>query len=98
MMIPDEHTFPATTMIPFLLSPSILPSCFAAVTSALGPVVTLPQGSYAGNDTLPGQVFYGGIPYAQPPLGDLRWRAPLRLEDAKEGQGVQDARNWGPIW
>jgi carboxylesterase type B len=87
-------------MISFLLlCLSVFFTPFAvASTSTLGPVVTLPQGSYAGNDTIPGQIFFGGIAYARPPLGDLRWKAPVRVEDTKEGQGVKDARNWGPIW
>jgi carboxylesterase type B len=86
-------------MISLFLYLSIFPACLvAAATSSLGPVVTLPQGSYAGNASFSGQVFFGGIPYAQPPVGDLRWRAPVKLENGCQGQGVRDARNWGPIW
>lgn len=69
-------------------------------TSPLGPVVRLPQGAYAGNATLPGVVFFGGVPYAEPPLGELRWRPPAKFKHLK-GKGnkgeVVDARNWGPI-
>jgi hypothetical protein len=95
-----ESVQPRTTMISFLLPylAVFFTSFTAASFSSLGPVVALPQGSYAGNDTIPSQIFFGGIAYAQPPLGDLRWKTPLRVEDAKEGQGVKDASNWGPIW
>ncbi|MFV3127054.1 carboxylesterase/lipase family protein [Niveispirillum sp. KHB5.9] len=39
-----------------------------------------------------GVAAYKGIPYAQPPVGDLRWKAPL---PAKPWQGVRDAKNFG---
>ncbi len=54
----------------------------AALTSPLGPVVNLGYAAYVGNSTSPvGQAnsavtFFGGIPYAQAPIGDLRFRAP----------------------
>jgi carboxylesterase type B len=87
-------------MISFLLPYlAVFFTSFAAASiSCLDPVVALPQGSYAGIDTIPGQIFFGGIAYAQFPLGDLRWKTPLRVEDAKEGQGVKDTSNWGSTW
>ena len=92
---------------------TILISCIASVrtqaqpalTSPLGPVVNLGYAAFAGNTTAPsgelnGPVtFFGGIPYAQPPLGDLRFRAPRTLNESFEGNGtttVTDARNYGP--
>ncbi|SEI08367.1 para-nitrobenzyl esterase [Rhizobium tibeticum] len=38
-------------------------------------------------------VSFKGIPYAAPPLGDLRWRNPRPVN---EWSGVKDARNFGP--
>ncbi|EGO03357.1 hypothetical protein SERLA73DRAFT_69239 [Serpula lacrymans var. lacrymans S7.3] len=73
--------------------------------SPLGPVVDLGYAAFAGNSTSPtGQVdspvtFFGGIPYAQPPLGDLRFRAPRELDERVLDKGnikVTDARNFGP--
>lgn len=75
------------------------------LTSPLGPVVDLGFAAYAGNATSPtgetnsSVVFFGGIPYAQPPLGNLRFRAPQPLnESVPAGEGanvtVVDARNF----
>ncbi|QRV93283.1 carbohydrate esterase family 10 protein [Ceratobasidium sp. AG-Ba] len=76
----------------------------AKLTSPLGPVVDLGYAAYAGNSTSPtGQVnssvtFFGGIPYVQPPLGNLRFRAPKDLDErVKPNRTVVDARGWGPI-
>lgn len=68
----------------------------AGATSPWGPIVSIQQGSYAGNDSLPGVTFFGGIPYAEPPLGNLRWRPPAKLKTYHGGK-VVDARNWGPL-
>ncbi|KAK0203917.1 alpha/beta-hydrolase [Desarmillaria ectypa] len=71
-------------------------------TSSLGPVVNLGYALYAGNATSPTGledgpvVFYGNIPYAQPPIGDLRWRAPRMLNEEAQTSQVVDARGWGP--
>jgi para-nitrobenzyl esterase len=39
-------------------------------------------------------ISYKGIPFAAPPVGDLRWRAP---HPVKNWQGVRDAYQFGPI-
>lgn len=53
------------------------------------PLVHLPQGTLAGT-TLPagGQKAYLGIPYAAPPVGELRWKAPQAVSS---WTGVRDA-------
>ena len=75
------------------------------LTSSLGPVVNLGFAAFAGNDTTTtgephGPVtFFGGIPYAQPPLENLRFRGPQMLDESIKNGGhvsVTDARNWGP--
>lgn len=91
----------AGILLTFVISAAALRN----LTSTLGPVVNLGYAAYAGNTTAPsgalnGPVtFFGGIPYAQPPLGDLRFKAPQSLDESYDGEGtttVTDARNWGP--
>lgn len=76
-----------------------------SLSSPLGPVVNLGYAAFAGNTTsptgtTPGPVtFFGGIPYAEPPMGNLRFRAPVQLNEKVQsdaGPSVTDARNWGP--
>ncbi|KII84560.1 hypothetical protein PLICRDRAFT_352904 [Plicaturopsis crispa FD-325 SS-3] len=71
----------------------------------LDPTVDLGYARYAGNATSPAGIvdgpvtFYGGIPYAKPPLGDLRFRASQQLNESIPNGGspsVIDARDWGP--
>lgn len=76
----------------------------SALTSPLGPVVDLGYVAYAGNSTSPaGQAnssvtFFGGISYAQPPLGELRFRAPSELNEwFNPNRAIVDARSWGNI-
>ena len=85
----------------FTAAASTLPQ----LTSSLGPVVNLGYAAFAGNNTTPtGEVdgpvtFFGGIPYAQPPVGNLRFRAPQLLDESIKNDGhvsVTDARSWGP--
>ncbi|KAJ6613126.1 Alpha/Beta hydrolase protein [Mycena sp. CBHHK59/15] len=58
--------------------------------------------SALGNTTSPtglvnGPVaFYGNIRYAQPPLDELRFRAPAVLNENMFTSQVTDARDWGP--
>jgi len=64
---------------------------------SLEPVVNLGYGTFWGNDSLPNVHFFGGIPYAKPPTGDLRFRAPQNLDEHATEKVVFDARNWGPL-
>ncbi|KAL0958487.1 hypothetical protein HGRIS_000627 [Hohenbuehelia grisea] len=75
------------------------------VTSPLGPVVNLGYAAFAGNTTSPSGIqdgpvtFFGNIPYAEAPTGNLRFRAPKALDETPVSRGqlkVEDARNWGP--
>src|SRR4030095_4231002 len=40
-----------------------------------------------------GVISWKGVPYAAPPVGDLRWRGP---QPVRPSTGVQDARRFGP--
>ncbi|KAJ6618669.1 Alpha/Beta hydrolase protein [Mycena sp. CBHHK59/15] len=75
-------------------------SSTSKLTSSLGPVVNLGYAAYAGNATLPGITFYGGIPYIKPPVGNLRFAPPQRIDESTKhltNADVVDARNWGPL-
>ncbi len=57
-----------------------------------GPVVRVAQGELRGRHRRGVQLF-AGIPYAAPPTGDRRFRAP---EPPEPWDGVRDARRFGP--
>ncbi|KAK1977426.1 carboxylesterase [Colletotrichum cereale] len=62
------------------------------------PSVTLAQGTVVGvtlTDSLPRPVeAFKGIPYALPPTGDRRFRAPVKVEPSTE---TIDGSEWGPV-
>ena len=60
--------------------------------SGAEPIVTTTGGQVRGL-TAPGGYVFRGLPYAAPPVGDLRWRPPRQPAD---GQGVPDATVFGP--
>lgn len=65
----------------------------AAVTSAKDLVQTA-NGTVEGMGAQPSGVrVFKGIPFAQPPTGDLRWREPQPVQNWK---GVRQAREFGP--
>ena len=51
-------------------------------------LVTTKYGQVRGYETDLGALAWKGIPFAYPPVGDLRWKAP---EDPEEWDGVRDA-------
>lgn len=57
-----------------------------------GPVVTIISGAIRGTLTADGGAAFKGIPYASPPVGDLRWRPP---QATVPWQGVRDATKFG---
>jgi para-nitrobenzyl esterase len=57
-----------------------------------GPIVKIAGGAVRGT-TADGVVSFKGIPYAAPPVGDLRWREPMPV---KAWQGVREANSFGP--
>ena len=54
----------------------------AAAQSERGPVVQTPSGELGGvwADAEAGVSVFRGVPFAQPPVGDLRWRPPVAVE------------------
>jgi para-nitrobenzyl esterase len=57
-----------------------------------GPVVATAAGQVRGVQLDKGGAAFKGIPFAQPPVGDLRWREP---QPAKSWTGVRDAAAFG---
>jgi para-nitrobenzyl esterase len=76
--------------VPFLLAALCL-SWSAAADGSL--VVDSPAGKLRG-ETVGNLHVFKGIPYAQPPVGPLRWKPPLPAEKWK---GVRDATQFGPV-
>ena len=64
----------------------------AGAHAPVGPVVAVPGGEVRGAVTN-GDLVFRAIPYAAPPLGSLRWRAP---QPVKAWSGVRDATRNGP--
>lgn len=58
------------------------------------PTVSISTGQLRGSLSADGVAVFKNIPFAQPPVGDLRWRAPL---PAKAWTGVRDATTMGPM-
>ena len=65
-----------------------------AIAAASDPVVSISTGQLRGSLTADGVAVFKNIPFAQPPVGDLRWREPL---PAKAWTGVRDATAFGPM-
>ncbi|MGP0075656.1 MAG: carboxylesterase/lipase family protein [Bryobacteraceae bacterium] len=62
--------------------------------AASNPVVSISTGQLRGSLTADGVAVFKNIPFAQPPIGELRWREPL---PAKAWTGVRDATAFGPM-
>lgn len=61
--------------------------CFSVQTKVENGTI---EGLY---DTKTGLQMYFGIPYAKPPVGDLRWKAPQPLDN---WNGVKETKKFGP--
>ena len=75
----------------FFLAVSIL--CVAAAASAAD-LVQIANGTIEGRGVQPSGVrIFRGVPFAQPPTGDLRWREP---QPVSNWNGVRQATDFGP--
>jgi para-nitrobenzyl esterase len=63
-----------------------------AMPASAQPVVSAPAGAVRG-EARDGINIFRGLPYAQPPVGRLRWRAPA---DPRPWRGTRDATAFGP--
>jgi len=71
-----------------LLSPAI----FAQLNNNNAPTVKTINGTLKGTDES-GIAVFRGVPYAAPPIGNLRWREP---QPVKNWSGVREADKFGP--
>lgn len=55
-------------------------------------LVTLKEGKIIGTALSSGVLAFKGIPYAEPPVGERRWRSPMRK---KKWRGIKDATAFG---
>src|SRR5689334_11197730 len=58
------------------------------------PIVAISTGQLRGSVTNEGVGVFKNIPFARPPVGELRWKEPL---PAKAWTGVRDATAFGPM-
>ncbi len=77
----------AALLLLALLSPAV----FAADASA---TVRLHSGEISGEALEGGIRVFRGIPFAAPPVGDLRWRPP---QDVSSWEGVRPATEFGAV-
>jgi para-nitrobenzyl esterase len=76
------------------LSMALLSSAAVATyASEAGPVVEVSGGQIQGRMIPGGGATFKGVPFAQPPIGDLRWRDPAPV---KSWAGLRDAVDFGP--
>ncbi|MER5450641.1 carboxylesterase family protein [Streptomyces sp. NPDC002764] len=78
-----------TALAAALVAP--VPAAQAAAAPGDGPVVRTDAGPVRGETTAEGRQFLG-IPYAEPPVGALRWRDPRPV---RPWHGVRSARSFG---
>lgn len=75
---------------------TLMTTAFSPITNSGSPLETtvkLPQGSVQGTKSDDGLKQYFHIPYAQAPLGQLRWAPP---QPVQSWQGTRDAKTPGP--
>jgi para-nitrobenzyl esterase len=90
------HRF-ATAACVLTLGQALAPSSSAQTPSkgaGSNPIATIGAGRLRGSLTANGGAVFKNIPFAQPPVGNLRWREPL---PAKPWSGVRDATAFGPM-
>ena len=67
----------------FTLLAGVFEVATAASDASAPNVVDLGYVKYRGNLSYPDTVAYLGVPYAEPPVGERRWRAPLALNTTR---------------
>jgi len=89
---PHDAALNATTMAARLSVVLALSATLLSPAHASAPTATVAEGMLSGLLPADGVARFLGVPYAQPPVGELRWRAPL---PAAAWSGVRDATRFG---
>lgn len=78
----------------FLLGFLLLLGACSVNEPGVGDIVQLESGKVSGvQDTLSGVISFKGIPFAAPPVGELRWKAPQPVEP---WEGIRECSSFGP--
>lgn len=75
-----------------LLSSLVIGVCAPTFAATTGTQVAVETGTLKGKES-DGVIAFKGVPFAAPPVADLRWRAP---QPAAHWEGVRDAGEYGP--
>jgi len=65
--------------------------CLSVPSASPGSIIDVGYAKYLGNRSYPNTMAYLGIPYAEPPVGDRRFRAPLPLNKTRVSLEVKGA-------
>jgi len=85
---------PKAVALAALLAAGAIPAAAAqSPAPTVAPTVAIDSGKLAGKQ-IDGMMAFLGIPYAAPPIGELRWRAP---QSVKAWQGTRPATSFGPV-
>jgi para-nitrobenzyl esterase len=80
-------------LLPLMLGLGSIP-CHSQNNNSFPVQTSIENGIIEGNyDVGEGLSMYFGIPFAQPPVGDLRWKAPQPLEN---WEGIRETKKFGP--
>ncbi len=91
--VKDSGTLACILCVGQALIPAMSAQAPAKVSTS-NPVVSIGTGQLRGSLAAGGVAVFKNIPFAQPPVGELRWREPL---PAKPWTGVRDATAFGPM-
>lgn len=75
--------------VAFVVITSLFYQGYTFKLNSPGDVIDTGYAKYHGNRTFPNTVAYLGIPYAEPPLGERRFRAPLPLNTTRISQSAK---------
>ncbi|RPD61550.1 alpha/beta-hydrolase [Lentinus tigrinus ALCF2SS1-7] len=73
----------STRLLPLFVACSGCLGLATAASDSAPNIVDLGYVKYRGNLTYPDTVAYLGVPYAEPPVGERRWRKPLALNTSR---------------